>query len=684
VNRRWATGQQGIALMSVLTTIFILALLGSTVMYLSGKEIALSTFRLSGAQSLAITEGGATSARAALMALMNAEPIRFPPDPNERPLHDSLTYSVLDTLYAGGNAASQNPFGLFDYLMIDGQRITIGATSTTTAVYFDVNWALATSRLKLQVGTQTSTPPSNLLGGGSYASKITLTRRLSTHPYDPSAPERYIHALGGGVYEFYYTYSIASDGQLSPQYRRRVTLEHDFSVRVALQTFARYSLFTHVHTTPSGGNIWFTSRTSFDGPVHTNGEFRFAFFPKFGTPDSQTPCNESHVAATSLTSVSRYANFNNNGNPRRLQANENVVGGQRRDAPVLPDCTPANDSDDNNNAAANFTRGVSAIAMPTNAYSQKGVSIGRDPADLTSVSNLAIRQAIPELADNTSAIPTGIYLPVVDTNGNGGSDSGEAMAGGIFVQGDLTSLTQSVGGASSELAIYTLVQGSQTVTVTVDRANNTTTVTNTAWASPQTRTFAGVPKGWQNYQNNNALIIYVEGNINALSGTLEEKEQATITASGNIDITNHLRYEVPPVVTDPTSNPLNTLGLYTPTGDVRITTSAPNDLVLHAIVMAGNGNTSDNHSSVRVVNHDVGSPRGTVQLIGGLIEEYYGAFGTFNSSTGAPEHGYGRDFRFDRRVQRGIAPPYFPTNNQFELAALGLANTRPIWREAAP
>jgi hypothetical protein len=551
-------------------------------------------------------------------------------------------------------------------------------------VYFDVNWGLATPRLKVQVGTQTSTPPSNALGAGTYAAKIAITRRLATHPYDPSAPQRYIHALGGGVYEFYYAYSIVSDGRLSPQFRRRVTLEHDFSVRVALQTFARYSLFTHVHTTPAGGDIWFTNQTSFDGPVHTNGEFRFAFFPKFGTPDSQTPCNESRVAATSLTSVSRYANFNNNGSPRRLQANENVVSGRRRDAPVLPDCTPADVADDNNNAAANFTRGVSAIAMPTNAYSQKGVAIGRDPADLTTVSNLTIRQSIPELTDNSTAVPAGIYVPVVDANGNGRSDDGEAMAGGIFVQGDLTSLTLSTGGGGGELAIYTLVQGSQTVTVTVDRANNTTTVTNTAWAAPQTRTFTGVPKGWQSYQNTNAAIIYVEGNINALSGTLEEKEQATITATGNIDITNHLRYEVPPVVTDPTSNPLNTLGLYTSTGDIRIATSAPNDLVLHAILMAGNGNTSDNHSSVNVVNYSTGSPRGIVQLIGGVIEEYYGAFGTFNSSTGAIEHGYGRDFKYDRRVQRGIAPPYFPTNNQFELAALGLSNTRPVWREAAP
>jgi hypothetical protein len=255
----------------------------------------------------------------------------------------------------------------------------------------------------------------------------------------------------------------------------------------------------------------------------------------------------------------------------------------------------------------------------------------------------------------------------------------------IFVQGNLDSLTLSVSGAGNNLAVYTLVQGSQTVTITVDRNTSpgTTTVTNSAWPSPQTRVFTGVPKGYQAYENNNAAIIYVEGNINSLHGTLEEKEQATIAASGRIDITNHLRYEVPPVVTDPTSNPLNVLGLYSSGNDIRIATTAPNDLVINAVMMAGN--VSDGHnSSVNVINHDSGSPRGTIQLIGGIIEEYYGAFGTFDPDTGNPTHGYGRDFKFDRRVQRGISPPYFPTNNQFELAALGLADTRPVWREAAP
>ncbi|MDR7521010.1 MAG: DUF4900 domain-containing protein [Armatimonadota bacterium] len=673
---RQIQSQRGLAMLSVLTTIFVLSIVGALILYLSGKEIALSTARLAGAQSLNTAEGGAYAARSALMVLMNADPVgRATVDP-------SLSGTTLATWYAGGNISAQNSFGLFDYLVLDGQRFILGATPATNSVTFEVNWSLPTPHRKLQVAT--GVPPSNVLGQGSYAATVTVTRRLAPHPADPMQPQRYIQQLGPDHYEFYYTYAITSDGRTPPQGRRRVTLSHDFSVQVRRQSFAQYALFTHVHMTPAGGAIWFTSRTSFDGPVHTNGEFRFAFYPKFGTPDAGTPCDPAGNLPTRLTSVSTYAWFNNNGNPVRLQANENVVASVRRDAPVLPDCTPANLLDDNDNPAANFTRGVAAIPMPTNPYNQQGVAVGRNPADTTPVTNLQIRQAVPELPDNTSSVPNGIYVPVADGNGNGVSDAGESLAGGIYVEGNLNSLTFSLGGPSNNLAVYTLVQGSQTVTITVDRVGQTTTVTNTAWPSPQTRTFAGVPKGWQGPGNANATIIYVQGTILSLSGTLEEKEQTTIVASGRIDITGHLRYEDPPEVTNPNDNPLNVLGLYSAGNDIRISASAPNDLELHAVLMAGNLGDGNN-SSVNVQNYNTGAPRGTVHLIGGIIEEYYGAFGTFDPNTGNPLTGYGRDFRYDRRMSRGFTPPYFPTTPLFEVVQTqGLAGVRPVWREAAP
>ncbi|KRT76390.1 MAG: hypothetical protein XU14_C0049G0012 [Armatimonadetes bacterium CSP1-3] len=653
-------GERGMAMIAVLTVILVLVVLGGLVLQLTGKEIALTAFRLGGAQSMYQAEAGAVAGRAALLALMNADPIGV------TGVDPTLNGVALANWFAAGDAAAQNAFRLFDYLVTDGQRYTLNATPATGAVTFYVDWGLGTPHRKLVAA---GPAPQNALGPGNYAATVVIVRRRAPHASCVPGPDCYVHRLGADEYEYFYTYTITSDGQVPPRARRRITFSRDFSVRVRRQTFAQFALFTHVHMTPAGSPIWFTSRTSFDGPVHTNGEYRFAFFPKF---------------SDRLTSVSGTAWFNNNGSPVRLAGNENVVAAVRRDAPVVFDSTPTNYADDNDNPPANFTRGVASIPMPTNPFSQQGVSIGRDPADTSPVANLQIRQAVPELANNTSAVPTGIYIPVADVDADSRSDPGEPLAGGIFVQGDLNSLTLSLGGASNNLAVYTLVQGGQTVTITVDRVGQTTTVTNTAWASPQTRTFAGVPKGWQGPGNANAGIVFVQGNILSLAGTLEEQEQTTVAASGRIDITSHLRYEDPPDPADPNDNPLNVLGLYSAGNDIRITTAAPNDLVIHAVLMAGNVGDAVN-SSVNVQNYNSGAPRGTVTLLGGIIEEYYGAFGTFDPATGNPVTGYGRAFTYDRRMARGFAPPYFPTTNLFEIVeGDGLAGDRAVWREATP
>jgi hypothetical protein len=664
---------RGLALMSVLIMVFVLGVIAALVIYLSGKEVALTAVRRLGAQSLYIAEGGAMSSRSALMAYMNADPI------GAATFDATLTATVLAGWWNAGAAGGQNSFRLFDYIIVNGQRFTMNATSATDSLTFHVNWARPQTQLKLQPAA--GSPPANALGTGSYQGTIVVARRLVPHVSCAPSP-CYIHRLGVDTYEFFYTYTITSDGQAPPRARRRITLSGDFSIRIRRQNIAEFVFFSHVNTSPSGGALWFPSMESYDGPVHTNGEFRFAYFPKFGSPDPNAECSPSGATTTPLTSVSTYAWFFNNGSPRRLQANENVVSGVRRDAPVLPDCTPTTYSDDNDNPPSSFTRGAAAVTYPSNPYSQKGAAVGRDPLNVSPVTNLQIRQAIPELVDDDSPVPAGIYVPVTDADGNTLSDGGEPMAGGVYVQGNLNSLTLSIDGSGN--AAYTLVQGTQTVTVTVNRNSGQTTVSNTAWASPQTRVFAGVPKGWQSLPNENAAIIYVEGAILSLGGTLEEKEQTTIVASGRIDITNHIRYEDPPIVADPNDNPLNVLGLYSPNNDIRIATSAPNNLDLHAVVLVGN--TGDGYnSSFSVVNYNTGSPRGDIRLIGGLIQEYVGATGVMNMA-GQILSGYGSIFAYDRRMSRGTSPPYYPTTNLFEIAGgtEGLAGVRPVWREASP
>jgi hypothetical protein len=285
---------------------------------------------------------------------------------------------------------------------------------------------------------------------------------------------------------------------------------------------------------------------------------------------------------------------------------------------------------------------------------------------------------------------------VVDKNGVCRSDSGASMMGGIYVQGTVDSLTMSVSGST---AVYTLLQGATQTTVTVDRANNNTTVTSNGWPpppsggscpsgtppGPPSRTFVGVPKGWQGPGNDNAAVVYVNGNINALSGTLQQNEQTSIVSAGSIGIAGNVLYQTPPNPADPTSNPINVLGLYAAGGDIQIMPTAPNNLIIDAILMAGSSGSAYN-SSVNVQNWNTGSPRGNVNLLGGLIEKYYGNFGTYNTTLKQQATGYGRAFSFDTRMSRGFTPPFFPTTNLFMVVggSQRLAGVRPVWREATP
>ena len=70
-----------------------------------------------------------------------------------------------------------------------------------------------------------------------------------------------------------------------------------------------------------------------------------------------------------------------------------------------------------------------------------------------------------------------------------------------------------------------------------------------------------------------------------------------------------------------------------------------------------------------------GSYRGQVHLRGGVVQDRYGAFGTFGG--GGSMTGYGRDFQYDRR---GRVPPFFPALSTF-FADQPVPRVL-VWREA--
>ena len=145
---------------------------------------------------------------------------------------------------------------------------------------------------------------------------------------------------------------------------------------------------------------------------------------------------------------------------------------------------------------------------------------------------------------------------------------------------------------------------------------------------------------------------------------IAQDTQLLLAATGDVVIQRDLTYEGYP-------NSKNVFGIYSSGGSVRVGGSAPDNMNLDAFVMATGG-----AGSFTVDSYGSGSSRGIFNLRGGMVESFYGAFGTFNSTTGQQSSGYARNFMYDRR---GIIPPYYPVTNRF-TANVPSARTL-AWRE---
>jgi hypothetical protein len=407
----------------------------------------------------------------------------------------------------------------------------------------------------------------------------------------------FINADITALHQFYnFRYDITSVGT-DPDNADRVTTvvsSGNFQIQAVRQSFANYALFTGTHTLTSGTRVWFTSDTNFSGRVHTNGCFAFAYGPRF--------------LNGLVSSVADDAYFYNNGSPRLLDADRNPPW----DEPVFGE---------------GFERGASPIALPPNAFDQRAASVGGAASDNA---ELRARLGLPPGSDPP---PGGIYVP----------NDGAFLTGGVYVQGPVSNLILYVDANDRQCYHITHADGSS-ATITVDQANNSTTVNST--------TYSGVPNG----------ALYVAGDIYSLGGpdrtgdgerppAVQSDTALSVFSEGEVVISRDIVYEDDPLTVIEATN---VLGIFTPGGDVRIGTSAPDDIIIDGTLM-----TSAPSGVVQVDGYNSGSPRGTATIFGGVISSYYGAFGTF--SGGAFRTGYRRNFIYDQRLNGGLAPPYFPT-----------------------
>jgi hypothetical protein len=420
------------------------------------------------------------------------------------------------------------------------------------------------------------------------------------------------------IYRFHYTYSIESTARITrfnPPLIKTITFApNSFDLTVRQDNFAKYALFTFHHRTPSGTTVWFTSDTNFFGPVHTNERFSFAN-------------NPSAHFTNEVTQSQGTARYYNNGNSVLLDSDHNAA----RDVPVF----------DNE-----FLRSQDTIPLPA-AISQ------------TDLRNAALGgMAVP------GASSPGVYVP----------STGGTLTGGIYLNGnsgqssDNPSVSMSVNGSNNP--VYTITQHihptDHTTVITVNNAANTTTVVRDGVST----TYNGKPDG----ATHEGIIIYANDDIKSLAGTVQQDTQITVSGERDIIITNNVMYQG--YSSTPSLNASgynNLLGILSWGGNVRIGTSAPDDINVHAVVMAP-------HGVFTVDNYDSGSSRGTATLLGGVITDWYGAFGTFSGSSGM-RTGYGRNFVYDNRVLQGMAPPYFPYMDRFTIDNPAELARKMIWRE---
>lgn len=501
----------------------------------------------------------------------------------------------LDTLindYLMNTISSANPNGVISY--------TSGKVSSGDGI----GWLVYSVRdnnnpVLTQDGGEALYSASGTLGESAYQYTIVITEQG-----DPET-------AGVDAWDFPFAYTIKA-GATADGASSQVSLSGDFTIRVQRDNFAKFALFTNSQTTQGGTNVWFTDKTNFAGPVHTNNRFNFAL-------------NPSGTFEEFVSQEEQYARFYNGGYPVLLDADYNGTS----DVPVF--------HDDFERDAAQITLNSSVEEGDMEDQALGGQIFGSD----------------------------GIYVP----------NDGNNVTGGIYVRGDSNSITMSV---LNNKPVYTIVQGSTTKIVTIDKTANQTTVETVGTG---TATYTGIPDGVDDV----GPLIYVRGNINSLSGTVQAGSQVTVSSRDDIVISNHIQYEsYTPAVGNPgdpgyvpphAEGTENLLGIVTWQGDVRVGTSAPDDVQIHGTVLASNGVFQvDQYDNTGI------GPRGTATLLGGVISDNYGAFGLFSGSTGQQISGYGRNFVYDQRMQAGESPPYFPTLETF-IAFTNDITDKTVWRE---
>ncbi len=636
-------GQQGV---SLITSLVVIALVAAVILIMTGRtlsELRHSRDNSAVVQTLLLARGGARIGQDYMYS-----------DHLKDLLKNSLTTLVKGSTnrwFFGENTwalpsessvaeamkkLSSNLQTLLDQdfcnqsLNVDGKTIKVRVYVTRTACAATTPETLST---KIDI------PLARLVDGAP--------RGLNPASNAPMQEQRQTYAL---------PFVLVAEGSQG-EYKRTIAVSGEIRFTAGKSTFSRYAYFTNQDRE---ANLWFSSNTLIDGPVHTNTNFRFTGTPWFGSTMSSAGC-QSAASGSCGTKI-----------PGAVFTSGNAI----TDPSQLTD--PQNPS--YNGATPTILSGVdwnaNYVELPKNNVSQRNAAIGRNKENTADISTEGILFDA-DLDSLTLKVTDALGVPLAPN----GFD-----ADGTPRWTPTPSKYQYIKGCSpdfdeqpDECREYRV--GEDDVVQMYDK----TDPLNLEWKTiVGKRPFNGV--------------IYVDGEIERLTGptrnppTSTQGETAgpaiaafseiTIASVDDIRISGDLKYEQPPhtgiavrnadgSVTPPgkiNEGATNVLGIYTAGGDILVgnrnsdtTMNAPNNVMVHASLMAASG-TLPLEGQILVEDFDNGSCRGNFQLIGGMIQTTRGPFNTFSGSTCIT--GYERTYTYDQRFLFGVAPPFFPTSGE--------------------
>lgn len=261
----------------------------------------------------------------------------------------------------------------------------------------------------------------------------------------------------------------------------------------------------------------------------------------------------------------------------------------------------------------------------------------------------------------------GVYIPSA-------AGAGSGVTGGIYIQGDATDIKLDVDGSAGTVgpnSEITIDQGADTTIITsvmepivLPAGSTLNTLPAGGTTIPANTTLVKMPTGvnvYESYGGINNGLLFIDGSINSLHGD-NHRGKMTIASNESINVTDNIYYydrdESQSIFDDDIEAIDDSLGLIA-AADFVIDRYAPHNVEVDGIIMALN--TSFFYEGWKL------DLKGTLSLLGGLIQKARGPVGTHSSGTKIT--GYSKNYNYDIRMANpagGYLPPYFPTTGRYD------------------